>query len=86
MDKIELVIQEVMSVVFGKDKELITSESSQDNIDNWDSLKHLDLIIYLEDEFEIIFPVEEIVHLVSFKLIKVIIEEQLEIEGKTIRD
>jgi len=80
MDKIELVIQEIMSVVFKKDKELITSESSQDNIENWDSLKHLDLIYSLEDEFEIIFPVEEIGHLVSFKLIKVIIEEQLKLQ------
>lgn len=79
MDKIELVIQEIMSVVFKKDKELINSESSQDNIDNWDSLKHLDLIFALEEEFEITFPVEEIGHLVSFKLIKVIIEEQLKL-------
>lgn len=80
MDKIELVIQEIMSVVFKKDKELINSESSQDNIDNWDSLKHLDLIFALEEEFEITFPVEEIGHLVSFKLIKVIIEEQLKLQ------
>ena len=79
MDKIELVIQEIMSVVFKKDKELINSESSKDNIDSWDSLKHLDLIFALEEEFEITFPVEEIGHLVSFKLIKVIIEEQLKL-------
>ena len=79
MDKIELVIQEIMSVVFKKDKELINSESSQDNIDNWNSLKHLDLIFALQEEFEITFPVEEIGHLVSFKLIKVIIEEQLKL-------
>jgi len=81
MDNIELAIQEIMAVVFEMSKESITSESSQDSIRNWDSIKHLDLIISLEEEFNIIFPVEEIGHLVSFKLIKIIIEEQLELHS-----
>jgi acyl carrier protein len=80
MDNIELAIQEIMAIVFEMSKDSITSESSQDSIRNWDSVKHLDLIISLEEEFEIIFPVEEIGHLVSFKLIKIIIEEQLELQ------
>ena len=53
---------------------------SQDNIDNWDSLKHFDLIVSLEEEFDIVFPVEEIGYMVSFKLIKVVVEEQLKIK------
>ena len=81
MDNIELAIQEIMAVVFEMSKESITSESSQDSIRNWDSIKHLDLIISLEEEFNIIFPVEEIGHLVTFKLIKIIIEEQLELHS-----
>jgi acyl carrier protein len=80
MDNIELAIQEIMAIVFEMSKNSITSESSQDSIRNWDSVKHLDLIISLEEEFEIIFPVEEIGHLVSFKIIKIIIEEQLELQ------
>jgi acyl carrier protein len=82
MDKIELSVQAIMSDVFGVDKELIDIESSQDDIDNWDSLNHLDLIVSLEEEFDIIFPIEDIGNLVSCKLIKVIIEEQLQIGGK----
>ena len=81
MDNIELAIQEIMAVVFEMSKESITSESSQDSIRNWDSIKHLDLIISLEEEFNIIFPIEEIGHLVSFRLIKIIIEEQLELHS-----
>ena len=80
MDNIELAIQEIMAIVFEMSKDSITSESSQDSIRNWDSVKHLDLIISLEEEFEIICPVEEIGNLVSFKLIKIIIEEQLELQ------
>ena len=65
------------------DKELIDIESSQDDIDNWDSLNHLDLIVSLEEEFDIVFPIEDIGNLVSCKLIKMIIEEQLQVGGKT---
>jgi len=80
MNKVEIVIQEIMGAVFEKAPELINVESSQDNIDNWDSLKHFDLIVSLEEEFDIIFPVEEIGSMVSFKLIKVIVEEQLQMK------
>jgi acyl carrier protein len=80
MKKVEITIQEIMASVFEKAPELITFESSQDNIDNWDSLKHFDLIVSLEEEFDIVFPVEEIGSMVSFKLIKVIVEDQLKIK------
>lgn len=83
MDKVELVIQQVMSDVFDLPLEQITIESSQDNITAWDSLKHLDLVVSLEEEFEITLPIEEIGNLISFKLIKVIVKEQLQNEGKS---
>ncbi len=82
MNKIELKIQELMGAVFEKPIEEITIESSQDNLDQWDSLKHLDLVVSIEEEFDIIFPIEEIGNLVSFKLISVVLKEQLQNEGK----
>jgi len=78
MDKIELAIQQIMADVFEIPLEQVTIESTQDNIDAWDSLKHLNLVVALEEEFEIYFPVEEIGNLISFKLIAVIVKEQLE--------
>jgi len=78
MDKIELAIQQIMADVFEIPLDQITIESTQDNIDAWDSLKHLNLVVALEEEFEIYFPVEEIGNLISFKLIVVIVKEQLE--------
>ena len=79
MDKIELRIKEIMINVFELNKELIDVEFSQDNIDSWDSLNHLDLIVALEEEFDVVFPIEDIGNLVSYKLIRLIIEEQLQI-------
>lgn len=78
MDKIELAIQQIMADVFEIPVESVTAESTQDNIDAWDSLKHLNLVVAIEEEFEIYFPVEEIGHLISFQLISVIVKEQIE--------
>jgi acyl carrier protein len=78
MDKIDLSIQNMMSKVFNVDSELINLESGQDNLDNWDSLRHLDFVVAVEEEFDIVFPIEEIGNLTSFKLISIIVREQLE--------
>jgi len=78
MDKIELAIQQIMADVFEKSSDQITIDSTQDNIDSWDSIKHLNLVVALEEEFEIDLPIEEIGNLISFKLIDVIVKEQLQ--------
>lgn len=83
MDKIELAIQQIMSNVFDIPLEQITVDSSQDDISAWDSLKHLNLVVSLEEEFDIVFPIEEIGNLLSFKLIEVIVKELLQNEGKS---
>lgn len=68
-------VREVMANVL--ETPFIDKNSSQDNIESWDSLKHLDIIVALEDEFDISIPVEEIGTMTSFKLIILIIEELL---------
>jgi acyl carrier protein len=77
MKTISSTILRVMREVFDAEAEQITEKSNQDNVGYWDSLKHLDLILALEEEFKITFPLEEIGNLISFKLIKIILEEQL---------
>lgn len=68
-------LKKVMSIVFEIPIESITEESSSDNIDNWDSLRHLNLILALEEEFGVTIPDEEVGNLVNFKLIKLIIND-----------
>jgi acyl carrier protein len=62
-------IKKVMSNVLNVDVSLINNESSPDNIENWDSLKHMNLIIALEEEFEIEFDDDEIVDSMSYATI-----------------
>ena len=67
----------VMSSVFEVEHENINEDSSSDNLENWDSIRHLNLILALEEEFGIVIPDEEVGNLVNFKLIEIIINEQL---------
>jgi acyl carrier protein len=62
-------IKRVMADVFGIDIGLINGNSSPDDIENWDSLKHMNLIVALEDEFDIEFNDDDIGNLLNFQLI-----------------
>jgi len=77
MENLEPRIKEVMSSVFDIDVDAINEDSSQDSIEQWDSMKHLDLIVAIEEEFGITIPLEEVGNMINFKYIKLIIEEQL---------
>jgi acyl carrier protein len=68
-------IKNTMSIVFEVPLEDIKEDSSTDNIENWDSLRHLNLILGLEEEFEVSIPDEEVGNLVNFKLIELVIND-----------
>ena len=74
---VNMKIKEVMSTVFEIPLESISDDSSYDNIENWDSLRHLNLILALEEEFEVSIPDEEVGNLVNYKLIELIINDLL---------
>jgi acyl carrier protein len=68
-------IKNVMSVVFEVPVESISNDASTDNIDKWDSIGHLNLILALEEEFNVSIPDEEVGNLVNYKLIELVIHE-----------
>ena len=70
-------IKQVMSAVFEIPVESIADDASSDNIENWDSLRHLNLILALEEEFGISIPDEEVGNFVNYKLIKLVINDLL---------
>jgi len=65
-------IYTVMSAVFEISLESINDNSSSDNIESWDSLKHLTLILALEEEFGIIIPDSEVGILLNYRLIELV--------------
>ena len=53
--KIEKRVLNVFSQVFDLDSNDLSVELIKDDIESWDSIGHLQLIMWLEDEFDIKF-------------------------------
>ena len=64
-----------MAEVLMVDEDCINGESSPENIEEWDSLKQMNLIMAFEEEFEIQLSDEDVVEMLNFQLIKNIIYE-----------
>ena len=78
MQKLESQIKKIMSVIFLINENKINIESSNQNIEQWDSLKQLSLILAIEEEFNIHLSNDEILLLVDFKSILKIVKEKLD--------
>lgn len=59
-------IKQVMAQVLQIDAASIDEGTSTDSVDRWDSLRHMQLILALEDEFDIQFPDEMIPDLLNY--------------------
>tara|TARA_B100001971_G_C17645297_1_gene265365 strand:+ start:194 stop:430 length:237 start_codon:yes stop_codon:yes gene_type:complete len=70
-------ITKIMAKVFEVSEKEINEESSTDTIEKWDSLTHVNLIMFLEQEFAVTFETEEIIDMVSFKLISLTLSEKV---------
>ena len=73
----------IVADIFGIPRKLVTPDSSPDTIDTWDSLQHLNLVLALEQEFEVQFAPEEIEQLLSVDLMAALLEEKLKVCGMT---
>lgn len=66
-------IKELVAEVFNIDESEVTPNLSQDTLDNWDSLNHLQLVTAVEEEFNISLTMDEIDEITNIeKLINVI--------------
>jgi acyl carrier protein len=75
-DELEQKIKDVMGAVFEISVDKIDAESSIDNIDLWDSMGHIKLILSLEKDFGIQFNGGEVIEMVKYSKIKEIIEDK----------
>ena len=70
-------IMNIMASVFDVKADSIYENSSPDTIANWDSMKHIDLILSLEEEFNLEFDEKEISEMMSFSNINKIINDKI---------
>ena len=68
-----LEIRGIMSKVFEIDLSEISNNANQKDIMKWDSLQHLNLIVEIEDKFDISIDPEDISVMVTFeKIIEIV--------------
>lgn len=66
---------EIFCSVLGVDKSSLNDSFTFKAVPQWDSVAHLSLISELEDEFDVIFDSEDILHYGSFENGKVILRK-----------
>jgi acyl carrier protein len=71
------LIKKIMSIIFDEDIVNISDDAEPLEIDQWDSINHLQLIVALEEEFEIKFSDDELTELLNLPLINNIIQQKL---------
>lgn len=72
----EQELKQIMSNVFEIEEDEITDGSSINNIEKWDSLKHINLIIAIEEHFGISITEDEMIEMTSFVDIKRILRDK----------
>ena len=67
----------VMAAMLDLDIAAIDDRTSTDTVPQWDSVRHMNLVIALEESFDISIPDDEVATLTSYPIIKATIQEQL---------
>lgn len=68
-------LKKILASVFNLGIDQITEDASPDNIENWDSLNHLNLVLALEEGFGVSFSEEQTVEILNYELIVITLKE-----------
>ena len=66
-------LKKLLSNVFNIPQDTVGDDTSIDTVESWDSLKHLELVLSLEEKFNVTFKEEETVEILNYQLIKMIL-------------
>ena len=62
IQKLKEVVSEILEIL----PEEVNDSLSQENTEKWDSMRHLNLIMAIEEEFDIQFAADEVIKIKSF--------------------
>lgn len=69
-------LKKIIADVLGLDETSITQSFSYRDTDRWDSLKHMEIITSLEQNYSVTFTVDEIVNMTSVEEIMRILNQK----------
>ena len=75
MNANEQLLKNTLATVFNVPVDIIGEDSSMDTLSQWDSVKHLNLVLAVEDAFNVSLTEEQSLEILSFPLIKVVLAE-----------
>ena len=73
-EKLKQIVADVLEV----EPSTIGPDFSMDTVEQWDSLRHMTLVLSIEDAFAISIPDEEAANITSWPLIRLVVQEQVE--------
>ncbi len=73
----EKQLSQVLSRVFDLTQEQINQDLTRSEIAKWDSLTHMDLVVSLEREFEVVFELDDILALDGIEAIRTVVKRKL---------
>jgi acyl carrier protein len=71
----ETLLKNTVAGVLGVNPDDINDDSSMDNLHEWDSVKHLNLVLAIEEVFGVSMTEEQSLEMLSFPLIKLVLSE-----------
>ena len=70
-------VKQVMASVLEVEVSDITEDTSMDTLSAWDSLRQMNMVLALEETFGVSFPDDDAANATSYKLIVLVLQEQL---------
>ena len=71
-------LKKVLSNILDIDESEINDQSSMKTVTSWDSLRHIQLIAAIEEEFQITFSIEDMTVMTNYPVISQKVSELME--------
>jgi len=72
------VIKEILADVLELSKEQIDETITMENVDTWDSLRHMEIMLAIEGKFGIQFEPDELVDMTTYSDIKMLVNDKIQ--------
>ena len=72
------VIKEILADVLELSKEQINETITMENVDTWDSLRHMEIMLAIEGKFGIQFEPDELVDMTTYSDIKTLVNDKIQ--------
>ncbi len=76
-DSVLRQVCQIAADIFNLSVDAITAQSSPETIGGWDSLQHVNLVLALEQSFDVQFLPEEMVEMVTIQRMASLVDEKM---------